>query len=209
MNDVSGRRSRAGAYSVTNSAEQIATGTAMIRAMIAMRNVPSSADHTPNWPWPGCHVESREEAEPGLAATRSTRGWRGTGRSAPSARASGAPRAASDHAVRLVGPRPDVRGTDALLSSADARSRLCRATSLPTNLLLDYIDRVTILVDGQLVPVRGRAASTPGAFDSVEVAARWPLGERHRNNDRQVHDRTDRAAGPVLTTTVAPRRISA
>ncbi len=48
--DVSGRRSRGGAYSVMNSAVQIATGTAMTSAMTAMSTVPSSADHTPNCP---------------------------------------------------------------------------------------------------------------------------------------------------------------
>jgi len=66
MNDVSGRRNRAGAYSVTNNAAQIAIGTASASAINAMRNVPRSADHTPNCPVSGVHTDFVKNDHPVL-----------------------------------------------------------------------------------------------------------------------------------------------
>src|SRR5262249_39039851 len=63
-NDVSGRRIRGGAYSVTNSAAHIATGTAITKAITAIRNVPSSAAHTPKRPVSGVHTDFVKNDKP-------------------------------------------------------------------------------------------------------------------------------------------------
>ena len=197
MNEVSGRRSRAGAYSVTNSAEQIATGTAMHER--DDRDEERAEQRRPHAELARARAATSscvKKLNPAALQRGPRPDERGTARSAPSARASGRRCAARDDAVGLVGPRPGAaRGGRAPLRAV-ASPRLCRATSLPT--ALEFARRA-----------RGRVRSARRAFDSVEVAARWPLGERHRNNDRQVRDRTGRAAGRGANNDVAPRRISA
>src|SRR6476659_810907 len=63
-NEVSGRRSRAGAYSVTNSAVQIDTGTAITSAITAMMTVPTNAAHTPKCPNSGCQTDRVKNPKP-------------------------------------------------------------------------------------------------------------------------------------------------
>ena len=126
MNDVSGRRSRAGAYSVTNSAEQIATGTAIDQRDDRDEERAEQRGPHAELAGRGSHVDVVKKLSPAECRAVHDRMSRNSPIS-PMRLSVRHAAGARDDPVDLVGPRPGVRGPDALLLRARQSPELCTA----------------------------------------------------------------------------------